>query len=100
MKNNYCKWCNFRHEDDGSKCVFDADYTGQFHCVLDPTMSQILDAAEFEARVVSKLANRIFQAFDEGFFAGYYGSVLDSTTPNTIEELKIARLAVEEEMDR
>ena len=113
MKNKYCKWCNFRHEDDGSKCVFDMDFSErfhcvreptkmQFHCVLDPTKAQLRDAAEFEARVARKLAIPIVSdgrpcpwgesnlciCEGEGVWLGCEGS-----------RLKWARLAVEKEMD-
>lgn len=92
MKNKYCKWCNFLHIDH---CVFEG--CSEFSCVLTPNRKQFLDAAEFEARVSKSLLERMNDIYDMGNLDGLEN--VRSDYPCICNELKLARLSVEEEMD-
>lgn len=92
MKNKYCTWCNFLHIDH---CVFEG--CANFSCVLTPNRKQFLDSAEFEARVAAFLTIMVSNAYHDGFSDGRYKR--HYKLPRWKDNLKEARLAVEEEMD-
>lgn len=99
MENKYCKWCNFLHIDH---CVFEG--CANFSCVLTPNRKQFLDSAEFEARVAEWLAH---DEIDDNYkrhpctFKCRFAYDDIEACPHKWEwcRLKMARLAIEEEMD-